>query len=719
MLDSGANISVLGKNAINLTNKLDLQIFSYNKSVRTADGKPHSVIGFVYLPISFNKTTHIIETLLVPSISSELILGMDFWTAFEIVPVIKNNNIQISTVDSNQISITPEQQKSLDETISKFLISNEETPLGRTDVLSHKIDTGTAVPIKQRYYPVSPYIQTEIDAELERMVKLDVIERSFSPWSSPVVSVRKPNGKLRLCLDSRMLNSKTVKDSYPLPYITRILSQLSETKYISTLDLKDAFWQIPLEESSKEKTAFTIPSRGLWQFKVMPFGLHNAAQTQSRLMDQVMGYDLEPNVHYYIDDLIITSTTFEKHIELLEEVSKRLKKAKLRISLEKSKFCVREVPYLGYILSENGLRLDQEKIAPVLNFPPPTTIKGLRRFLGMANWYRRFIGDFAKLAAPLTELTKGSPKVIKFTEEAHEAFNKIKIALTSAPILAMPDFSKEFQVQSDASDKAVGAVLTQVQDEQEVVIAYMSQKLSKTQEKYSVTEKECLALILAIEKWRGYLEGAPNFTAITDHASLQWLQNLKDPAGRLARWALRLQPYNFKLIHRKGTLNVVPDFLSRTIASLNVEADDFTGDAEYDELLENILNDPNLYPKYRITDNKIFKNVSLKKNSDWKLYVPLQLRQKVLVDKHDTVLAAHQGYSRTLARIKQLYYWPKLYVDVKEYVKRCEVCKQCKPVNHAMKAKMGKPKLPNMPWRTISVDLMGPFPRSRDGNIFL
>lgn len=720
LLDSGANISVLGSNAIELANRLNLPIYTYNNSVKTADGKPHSVMGFVYLPIRFNKVTHVIETLLVPSISSELILGMDFWTAFEIVPVIKNRNIQISTLDSNKINITPAQRKRLDEIITTFLVPTKETPLGRTNVLFHKIDTGTAAPVKQRYYSVSPYIQALIDEELERMIKLGVIERSFSPWSSPVIPVPKPNGKIRICLDSRVLNTKTIKDSYPLPYISRILSQLHESKFISTLDLKDAFWQIPLEESSKEKTAFTIPSRGLWQFRVMPFGLHNAPQTQSRLMDEVLGYDLEPNVHYYIDDLIITSSTFEKHLELLEEVAKRLKKANLRISVDKSQFCVREVPYLGYILNENGLRLDQEKIAPVLNFPPPTTLKGLRSFLGMANWYRRFIGDFAHLVAPLTDLTKGSPGKIKFTPEAHEAFNKVKVALTTTPILAMPDFTKEFQVQSDASDKAVGAVLTQIQNDHEVVIAYMSQKLSPTQEKYSVTEKECLALILAIEKWRGYLEGAPHFTAITDHASLQWLQNLKDPAGRLARWALRLQPYKFTLIHRKGTLNVVPDFLSRCIATLDLNTDDFAGDVEYEDLLENITNDPHLFPKYRITDNKIFKDVSIRKrNSEWKVFVPSQLRCKVLEDKHDSLLAAHQGYSRTLARIKQLYYWPKLYQDVKQYVRRCEVCKSCKPVNQSLKAKMGQPKLPNAPWRTISVDLMGPFPRSRDGCTFL
>lgn len=714
-MDSGANLTVLGKNAYDFINKLNLEIFPITTSVLTADGKPHSVNSYVNLPITYNKQTHNIQTLIIPTLAKELILGMDFWSAFQIFPVIKK---EISVLESEQRFLTPQETFILNQTIQKFSSPCEGKLLGSTTVLKHVIDTGNAAPIKQRGYPVSPYVQREMDEELNRMISLGVIEPSIGPWSNPIVGVRKSNGKLRLCLDARKLNSVTIPDSYALPYITRILGQISGTKYLSKIDLKDAFWQIPLEERSKQKTAFTVPNRGLYQFKVMPFGLSNAAQSQCRLMDQVLGFDLEPSVFCYLDDVIVATNSFEEHIKMLKTVAERFEKANLTISLEKSMFCLKEIKYLGYILGENGIRTDSEKVAAILHCPAPTTVQEVRRFLGMVGWYRRFINNFAHIVAPISDLLKKNAKTIKWTLEAEEAFNKLKIALTSAPILSMPDFTKPFQVQSDSSDKAVGAVLIQYYDDREHVIAYMSQKLSPTQQKYSVTEKECLSLILAIEKWRCYLEGA-HFIAITDHASLQWLHNLKDPAGRLARWALRLQPYNYTLFHRKGVLNIVPDFLSRCVSTLDIDVEDFSGDKKYEKLKNKIISDPPKHPNYQIVNNKIFKNIGNNRNREWKLFVPEHLRNKILIDNHDSRLSAHQGFSKTLQRIKQLYYWPKLWCDVRKYVMNCDSCKQCKPVNYVMRPTMGEPKLPNKCWRFIAVDLMGPFPRSKNGNIYL
>lgn len=724
LLDSGANVTVLGKNSYDFINKLNLPIFPIKTSILTADGKPHEANTFVVLPITYNKMTHNIQALIIPSLTKELILGMDFWTVFEIFPVIKSkrtneiNEITSLNLELEKREITAEQTYILNQVIQEFPTSFEGKPLGSTTFLQHVIDTGDAVPIKQRGYPVSPYVQREMDDELNRMLSLGVIEPSIGPWANPMVGVRKANGKLRLCLDARKLNAVTIKDSYALPYITRILGQISGTKYLSKIDLKDAFWQIPLEEKSKQKTAFTVPNRGLYQFKVMPFGLSNAAQSQCRLMDQVLGFDLEPSVFCYLDDVIVATNTFEDHIKMLHAVADRLKKANLTISVEKSHFCLKQMKYLGYVLGENGIRTDPEKVSAILYCSAPTTVKEVRRFLGMVGWYRRFINNFAQIVAPISDLLRNNARAIKWTQEAEEAFNKLKIALTSAPILAMPDFSKPFQVQSDSSDMAVGAVLIQHYDGRDHVIAYMSQKLSPTQQKYSVTERECLSLILAVEKWRCYLEGA-HFIAITDHASLQWLHNLKDPAGRLARWALRLQPYNYTLIHRKGVLNVVPDFLSRCVSTLDIDVENFSGDVEYDKLKNKIISEPDKHPNYQINNDKIFKNVANNRNREWKLYVPLHLREKILVDNHDSKLSAHQGFSKTLQRIKQLYYWPKLWFEVRKYVNNCESCKQCKPVNYALKTTMGDPKLPNKPWRLIAVDLMGPFPRTQNQNIYL
>lgn len=709
LLDSGANSTILGNNALQLIDKLKLKQFPLIASIKTADGKSHNISSYVILPINYNKTIHNVETLVVPSLTKSLILGMDFWKLFNIKPIICS---QIDLVQSNDcIQLSPAEQTTLAEVQSSFLIGTPEQPLGRTNVLSHDIDTGHTKPFKQRYYCVSPYVQVEMDKELERMLDLDVIEPSVSAWSNPIVAIRRPNKKTRLCLDSRKLNQVSVPCAYPLPYISRILGRIRGTKYLSTIDLKDAFWQVPLTSRSKPKTAFTVPGRGMYQFKVMPFGLQNAPGTQSRLMDAVLGHDMEPLVFCYLDDIVCATETFEEHIYCLKRIAERLRKANLTISLEKSKFCVRELKYLGFVLGEHGLRTDLDKVASILHFPTPKNIKGVRSLCGMLSWYRKFITDFATLATPITDLTKQTTKTFVWTTEADNALNQLKILLTSAPILAMPDFRKEFIMECDASNTGVGGVLLQNIYGEERVIEYMSQKLSDTQVKYSVTEKECLAVVLCIEKWRSYIEGA-KFTVVTDHASLRWLQNLKDPAGRLARWALRLQPYNFTLVHRKGVNHVVPDALSRSVETIDVETDDFNADLEYNSLRDDILVSPEKYPNYSINDSTIY----IKLRAGWKLLVPVNLREKLLKNFHDDAISAHQGNYRTAQRIRAHYWWKTMLADVKKYVARCDICMKCKPSNIPLRAPMGKPKLPETPWRMIACDFMGPFPRTKNQN---
>jgi Reverse transcriptase (RNA-dependent DNA polymerase) len=223
------------------------------------------------------------------------------------------------------------------------------------------------------------------------MLQLDVIERSQSPWRNPVVVVPKSDGRVRLCLDSRKLNSVTVKDAYVIPNLNRILGRLSGTKYLTTIDMADSFWQIGLDDSSKLKTAFSIPGRGLFHFKVLPFGLSNSAQCLGRLMDLVLNNEMEPNVFIYVDDIVICSNDIETHMELIEKVASKLVAAGLKVNLDKSKFCQKQIRYLGYILDQDGLRTDPDKIAAVVNYPAPKTIKELRRFIGMCGWLGVFI----------------------------------------------------------------------------------------------------------------------------------------------------------------------------------------------------------------------------------------------------------------------------------------------------------------------------------------
>ena len=308
------------------------------------------------------------------------------------------------------------------------------------------------------------------------------------------------------------------------------------------MDLMSGYWQVELSPDAREKTAFTTYS-GLFEFLVLPFGLTNAPATFQRLMECVLRGLTWRVCLIYLDDVIVFSKTFEEHLANLRLVFTRFRAAGIKLKPSKCHFGRTEVPYLGHIVSKDGVRPDPDKIRAVQEFPVPRNVHEVRSFLGLANYYRKFVKDFCQLAAPLHQLT--SKKVqFKWTEESNAAFQTLKAALVSAPILAYPDFTREFQLYVDASDSAIGMVLGQIQNDKEVVIAYAGRGFNPAERNYSATEREALAVVEGIKHFQTYLYGS-RFTVITDHNALRWLMNIKEATGRLARWSLRLQILGF------------------------------------------------------------------------------------------------------------------------------------------------------------------------------
>lgn len=335
--------------------------------------------------------------------------------------------------------------------------------------------------------------------------------------------------------------------------------------------------------------------------------------------------------------------------------------------------------YLGYVVDEEGLRTDPEKVSAILNFPRPKNTTELKRFIGLASWYRRFVKNFSIVAAPLHNLTKGKRKnKFIWPKEAEEAFRALKTLLTTTPVMSCPDYSKPFIIQCDASNEGVGAVLCQKSGDSEQAVAYLSRKLTDTEKRYSTSERELLSVVYAIEKFRPYIDGL-HFEVVTDHSALKWLHKMKDPHGRLGRWAMKLQQFSFDVIHRPGKSHTVPDALSRATVELNIL--EITGKHKsdwYNARVEDITSNKNKSNNWTVKNGLLYKKIKMKQypNAEnlWKLYIPETLRAEVLSACHDNPKAGHFGIRKTLYRIKKDFFWPNMLKDVKRYVNNCELC---------------------------------------------
>ena len=429
------------------------------------------------------------------------------------------------------------QQQQLNALFQEFsdVFSQGEDNLGSTPLLENTIETH-GPPLRQPYRRQNPVVQRQEMAQVQQMLASNVIRPSNSPWVSPVVMV-----------DFRQLNATTVKDAYPLPRIDDLLDALHGARWFSTLDLKSGYWQVPITESDKAKTAFRTSSGQLYEFNQVPFGLCNAPATFSRLKDRVLAGLHWETCLFNLDDIIVFSSTWEEHLARLRQVFERLRHAKLKLGADKCTFAAKEVSYLGHRVTEEGLLPDSSLLAAIREIPPPKTATEVCSFLVLAGYYRRYVKGFAAIAGPLHALTR-KDAVFHWSAECQAAFDRLKHLLTTSPITALPDFSQAFRLYTDASTAGLGAILAQIRDGKERIFCCASRALNQA------TKLECLAIVWAEAKFRPYLMAMP-FEVYTDHYALQWLKTMRTGSA--------LEEYDFTVCHRPGKAQTHVDGLSR------------------------------------------------------------------------------------------------------------------------------------------------------------
>ncbi|XP_062203827.1 uncharacterized protein LOC133906051 [Phragmites australis] len=537
-----------------------------------------------------------------------------------------------------------------------------------------------AHPFRLRPYRYSPAQKDEIEKQVKALLLNGMIQESSSPFASPVLLVKKKTGEWRMCVDYRRLNALTIKNKYPLPIIDEFLDELHGAGWFTTLDLRAGYHQIRIAQGEEFKTAFQTHN-GHYEYKVMLYGLTGAPATFQSVMNSVLSDLLRKCVVMFIDDILIYSKTWQDHVKHLQLVFEILQANGLKVKLSKCCFAQQQLAYLGHVISARGVQTDPDKISIIKDWPTPSTVKEVRSFLGLVGYYRKFVRHFGHLSKPLTNLLKKG-EIFVWTQTTDEAFQALKRALITALVLAMPYFSKPFMVETDASDHGIGAVLQQ----EGHPIAFVSKTLGPRTQGLSTYEKEYLAIILAVDHWRSYLQQG-EFVIKTDHKSLMHLdeQRLSTPWQHKA--LTKMLGLQYKIVYKKGAENKVADALSR-VSQLSNTAEVATLSVAHPIWLEEVVSGyrddeaaSKLLAELAITGQA--GHYTLKggliryKNRIWIANNP-KLQSKIMQALHTSAIGGHSGFEVTYKRVKNLFAWPKLKQMVKTFVSSCNVCQQAK-----------------------------------------
>lgn len=589
-------------------------------------------------------------------------------------------NVENIRCDSNN----PETKKQLVQLLNEYsdCFSSTTDELGCTDKITMDIKLDSDKPICYRPYRMSQPEKEIVRDKIKDLLDNNIIRESNSPYSSPIILVKKKNGDHRLCVDYRKLNSITVKDRYPLPIIEEQVEKLSNKRIFTSLDMSQGFYQIPLKEDSIPKTGFITPE-GHYEFMRMPFGLANSPSVYQRLMDTILGSLRFDKVLPYMDDLLLASADEEEALTTLRTVLEIIRNAKLTLNLDKCRFLQTEINYLGYDISENGIRPGQKKIDAFTKFREPSNIHELRMFLGLTSYFRKFVKGYASIAHDLYKLLKKDEPWI-WSPKQQEAFDSLKTILTTRPVLAIYNPKAETEVHTDASSKGIAGILIQRQDDKMRPVAYFSRKTTREESVYHSYELETLAVVESLKRFRIYLAGI-EFKVVTDCSAVRETFGKRDLLPRIARWWLSIQEYNFSVVHRLGSSHKHVDALSRvphederaTADILVLDLLDWivcmqNQDAKLQTIrdkLERNEDDPDIKKNYLLKDNKIYRKCT---NDQLRLAVPKYGRWNVLRKYHDDI--GHPGLKRCENIIKEYCWFPKMTRFIRKYVNNCLDC---------------------------------------------
>ncbi|KAJ0482832.1 putative nucleotidyltransferase, Ribonuclease H [Helianthus annuus] len=570
-------------------------------------------------------------------------------------------------------------------------------------------------PVSSRPYRQPYYQKNEIERQVRELLQQGLIRPSHSPFSSPVLLVKKSDGTWRFCVDYRAINDITVKDKYPIPMIDELLDELFGATIFSKLDLRSGYHQIRVRDGDIHKTAFRT-HEGHYEFVVMPFGLTNAPATFQCLMNDLFRQHLRKFVLVFFDDILVYSKSIDDHVRHLQVVLGILKANRLFANSSKCCFGVKEVNYLGHVINSNGVSVERAKIDAVLSWPVPTTAKGVRGFLGLAGYYRKFIKGFGSIAAPLHKLVGKGPFI--WNEAAHKAFESLKTALTSAPTLGLPDWSKPFTIECDASGVGIGAVLTQ----NGKPLAYFSAPLKGVVLSWSTYEKEMLAVVKAVRKWRPYLLGRP-FVVQTDHLSLKYLLEQRITTPAQARWLPKLLGYDYKIEYKPGATNRGADALSRCY-ELQLMSLSYPSTTLWSDIKKEVSLDP-YYSKlptslHASSSGRVYNRDGVWFRDSAILLSPSSpLLVTVLNLGHSSPEGGHFGLHKTLAKIRSNFWWEGLKTSVKKHIRECQTCQRFKSDNMKPAGLLQPLPIPERVWEDISMDFIEGLPISNGFSVIM